>query len=80
MSFPDYVTLHWPDPGQPVLRRGVRFGRLPTASALWVRIQQRRLTTPGSWQVGYAEAYRGEARVPSNVSSVPGNTPVWKTC
>jgi hypothetical protein len=43
MSFPDYVPLPWPRPGQPAgtrsVRLGVRCGRLATASALGVRIR-----------------------------------------
>ena len=73
MSFPDYVTLHWPGPGQPTLRSGVCFeavsrqalGDLGSNPA-------HRLATRSSGRID-GSALRGEGFDPSNAATVPGN-------
>jgi hypothetical protein len=63
MPFPDYVALHWPCPGQPAWRPGI--GQYPAVRPdVWG-------ATPGSVRVPDA-ADRGAARVPGEISGVPG--------
>jgi hypothetical protein len=38
MSFPDYVPLHWPRPGQPALRPGTEY-HLPVGLGVWGEIR-----------------------------------------
>src|SRR5262249_42066033 len=55
MSFPDYVTARWPDPGQPARGLGVRLEAVSRRARGYLGS-----ATPGSRRVGYRPGDRGE--------------------
>jgi hypothetical protein len=73
MSFPDYVTAHWPDPAQPDLAARVFASRrLTTALGYLGSNPAHRPATLDSDRIDGA-ALRGEGFDPSDVASVLGN-------